>query len=111
MHFLNTPDFQKRLAVTSKIDVDDVTAQQIYIYSDYAVKPGKYSALVYDRRDDTIWFKTCVIGLRKTQIVEPNISQYQFSDLPRKDVCRIKFPKVQYFKDFDIEFNCMPSQL
>ena len=111
MHFVNTPDFQKRLAVTSKINVDDVTVQQIYIYSDYSVKPGKYSAIVFDRLDDTIWYKTCVIALRKTQIVEANISQYQFGGLPSKEVCKIKFPKVQYFKDFDIDVQTMPKEL
>jgi hypothetical protein len=73
MCFLNTPDFNKRLAVTSKINIADITNSQIYIYSDYCVKPGKYTAIVYDCMDDTIWFKTVVVGLRKTQIVEANI--------------------------------------
>ena len=75
------------------------------------MKPGKYSAIVFDRLDDTIWYKTCVIGLRRTQIVEANISQYQFGALPSKELCRIKFPKVKYFKDFDIDVQSMPKEL
>lgn len=64
--------------------------------------------VVFDCLDNTIWFKTVIIGLRQTQIIEPNITQIDFSEKPRNEVIRLKFPKVEYFKDFEIQTKVMP---
>lgn len=73
MIFINTPDFNQRAPNISTMDLDTKTLSQIYIYADFGLKPGKYCVIVYDCMDQTLWFKTVVIGLRHTHVLGKNL--------------------------------------
>jgi len=107
MCFINTPDFKIKKKLSESVRLTD----QIYVYADYGLKPGKYSLVVFDCLDNTVWYKTVIIGLRQTQIIEPNITQVDFSEKPRNELCKLKFPKRENFIDFDIHFKFMPQKL
>ena len=88
MNFINTPDFSKRRAVTSKLNVMEEIEEQIFVYNAF-VKSGKYNIVVFDCLDQTMWFKTVVIGNRKRQIYEPLCD----TEIKWDNKCKLKFVK------------------
>jgi hypothetical protein len=107
MQFHNTPNFNKRRAVSSTIDLLGVIIDQIFVYSDYGLKPGKHQVIIYDCFDQTLWYKTVIVGLRERQVVFANIMPkvFDFSKIISKDKCMFKFPKIKYFADFVLEYE------
>ena len=73
MCFINAPDFYERKMIRSFIDIEELVSTAIYVYADYNIRPGKYSVIIFDCADDTLWFKTVIVSLRKTHTVQPNI--------------------------------------
>ena len=65
MVFINTPNLSKRRPQRPHDNVCDRISHQVFVYSDYGLKPGKYSVLVYDCLDNTLWYKTIVVSHRK----------------------------------------------
>ena len=103
MVFINTPDFKQRAPEKSSLDVGNLLSQ-IYVYADFGLKPGKYCVIIYDCLDQTLWFKTVVIGLRHTHVLNRNL-QMDFSKAQLKDKCRLRFTKEKYFDDKTFTFT------
>ena len=66
MCFINTPDFKKLRKIPEEVNDETFLRlnDQIYVYADYGLKPGKYSLVLFDCLDNTVWFKTVIIPLR-----------------------------------------------
>ena len=110
MCFINTPDFKRALPIQSFIGLNDILNHQIFVYSDYNLKPGKYCVFIYDCFDHTLWYKTVIVGFRVRQIVNPNIvaqktCPFEFRDELNYYQFPKKFPKAKYFTDFQLDYE------